>query len=67
MTDSRPGPDIGHRCSCGVLHPDRLDCPGPPAADVKAHADSARAVLAAVRWTAPFPPGSPTPRRNPDG
>ncbi len=49
VADSRPGPDISRRCNCGVLHPDRLDCPGPPAADVQAHANRIRALLTAGR------------------
>ncbi len=46
VADSRPGPHISRRCSCGVLHPDTLPCPGPPAANIRIHADRIRGILA---------------------
>lgn len=46
--DSRPGPDISRRCSCGVLHPDALPCPPAAAIDIAPHVVAARAAIAAA-------------------
>ncbi len=49
MTDSRPGPDISRRCSCGVLH-----------VDVQAHANRIRAQLTINRLGKIMPTRRPT-------